>query len=99
MSEVQHQLNRYYKAATAYKKAIEITGKLREPFQPFDGKPISYHPSHLTEVLVRNDSLNQFFTEQVPFSALLAPIEFDIHHSDLDRVDTVGAGFSGVIAR
>jgi hypothetical protein len=44
-------------------------------------RPISQHPPFLTEVLVRDDSINQFVTEPVPFSVLVAPIDYDLYES------------------
>jgi hypothetical protein len=44
-------------------------------------RPVSQHPPYLTEVLVRDDTINQFVTEQVPFSALVAPIDYNLYQS------------------
>jgi hypothetical protein len=93
MSEVQHQLNRYYKAATTYKAAIERTGKLRPVGTDFSGKPISYHPSHLTEVYynrVHHDFrgvTTTLYKDRIPFSALLAPIEYDIYEGSQEYLE------------
>lgn len=78
-SECNYQIARYYKAANKYKEAIESTGALREPMKPFEGKPLSYHPSHLTEVTEVDPSSNQVFKSKISFKHLIAPIDWEVH--------------------
>lgn len=74
-SECNQQIARYYKAANRYKEAIESTGALREPFKPMSGKPLSYHPSHLTEVTEVDPGTNQVFKSRLSFKHLIAPMD------------------------
>jgi len=74
-SECNYQIARYYKAANKYKAAIESTGSLREPFTAFEGKPLSYHPSHLTEVTEVDPGSNQVFKSKISFKHLIAPMD------------------------
>jgi hypothetical protein len=77
-AECNYQIARYYKAATKYKEAIDKTGALREPFGPFD-KPLSYHPSHLTEVTEVDPGSNQEFKSRISFKHLIAPMDWEVH--------------------
>lgn len=87
MVEVQRLMNLYYDASEKFQKSAKEAGALRDTAS-MAKKPISYHPSHLKEVLVRDDTVNQFVTERMPFSALVAPIEFDLHKSEEGRGDS-----------
>lgn len=78
-AECNFQIARYYKAATKYKAAIESTGALREPFSPMSGKPLSYHPSHLTEVTEVDPGSNQTFKSRLSFKHLIAPMDWEVH--------------------
>lgn len=78
-SECNFQIARYYKAAEKYSKAIESTGSLREPFSPMAGKPLSYHPSHLTEVTEVDPGSNQTFKSRLSFKHLIAPMDWEVH--------------------
>jgi hypothetical protein len=78
-SECEHQISKYYKAATKYKEAIEVTGSLREPMAPFSGKPLSYHPSHLTETTEVDPGSNQVFKSRLSFKHLIAPMDWKVH--------------------
>lgn len=88
MIEVQRLMNLYYDASERFQKSAAEAGALRPKSSSMTGKPISFHPSHLKEVLVRDDTVNQFVTEQMPFSALTAPISFDLHKSEEGRGDS-----------
>jgi hypothetical protein len=82
MVEVQSLMNRYYDASEKFQQAAKECGSLRPKQAKFLGpKPISYHPPVLKDVLVRDDSINSFVTEELPFSALVAPIEFDLYEA------------------
>jgi hypothetical protein len=78
MVEVQILMNRYYDAAEKFRKAASSAGALRPDEEMPKGTPISRHPPYLTEKLVRDDTVNQFVTEAVPFSALLAPTDYNL---------------------
>ena len=81
MVEVQILMNRYYDAAEKFRRAANSAGALRPDEEVPKGTPISRHPPFLTEKLVRDDTINQFVTEPVPFSALVAPTDFDLYKS------------------
>jgi len=81
MIEVQILMNRYYDAAEKFRRAASSAGALRSDEEMPEGTPISRHPPYLTERLVRDDSINQFVTEPVPFSALVAPTDYDPYES------------------
>jgi hypothetical protein len=90
MVEVQILMNRYYDAAEKFRSAAKSAGALR-PGEDMRSKeiPISRHPPVLMEKLVRDDSINQFVTEPVPFSALLAPTDYNLYGSKEDAGDSV----------
>jgi hypothetical protein len=90
MTKVEILMNRYYDAAEKYRKAINSAGSLR-PDEDMTGPkvPISRHPPYLMEKLVRDDTVNQFVLEKVPFSALIAPVEYDLHASEEGRGDSI----------
>lgn len=72
-----------YLSSTMLKESTPEMRKVRIPLAK-SGKlvrPISQHPPFLTEVLVRDDAINQFVTEPVPFSVLIAPIEYNLYES------------------
>jgi hypothetical protein len=81
MVEVQILMNRYYDAAEKFRKAASTAGALRPAEEIPKGTPISRHPPYLTEKLVRDDTINQFVTEPVPFSALVAPTDYNLYES------------------
>jgi hypothetical protein len=89
MVEVQTLMNRYYDAAEKFRKAAASAGALRPDGPVPKGTPISRHPPYLTEKLVRDDTVNQFVTEAVPFSALLAPTDFNLYASKEDAGDSI----------
>jgi hypothetical protein len=79
MVEVQILMNRYYDAAEKFRKQAESAGALRpEEDMRVKGIPISRHPPYLRKALVRDDAINQYVAEPVPFSTLVAPIDFDV---------------------
>lgn len=90
MTKIQILMNRYYDAAEKYRAAVDSAGRLR-PDEDMTGPkvPISRHPPFLMEKLVRDDTVNQFVTERVPFSALLAPTTYDLHASEEGRGDSI----------
>jgi hypothetical protein len=82
MVEVQILMNRYYDAAEKFRHQANLAGALRpEEDMLMKGTPISRHPPVLTEKLVRDDTINQFVTEPVPFSALVAPTDYNLYES------------------
>jgi hypothetical protein len=82
MEEVQKLMNRYYDASEKFRKQADAAGRLRPDAEAMPkGTPISRHPPFMMEKLVRDDSINQFVTEPVPFSSLIAPIEYDLYRS------------------
>jgi hypothetical protein len=90
MVEVQILMNRYYDAAEKFRRAASSAGALRPDEEMLiKGTPISRHPPFLTTKLVRDDTVNQFVTEPVPFSALLAPTDFNLYESKGDAGDSV----------
>lgn len=89
MVEVQILMNRYYDAAEKFRKAASSAGALRSSEKMDKGTPISRHPPVLMEKLVRDDTVNQFVTESVPFSALLAPTDYNLFASKENAGDSV----------
>lgn len=82
MEEVQLLMNRYYDASEKFRLQAKTAGALRPSESMLEkGIPISRHPPVLMEKLVRDDTINQFVTEPVPFSALIAPIDYDLYGS------------------
>lgn len=53
-------------------------------------RPLSQHPPVLREALVRNDRTNSFYTEPVPFSTLVAPVDFDPHAASVADISNAG---------